>query len=162
MPQCIACSHSPHNVLHSPSYSLSDVFCCLQLQSFDTTVEPLYCGHHGTIAACPDKRGVCISKASGIFLVGVAMHTHAVECYKGAFKSSPLLYACEKGWPEARTMWTNAIIMSSCWISHGRQTCVRREWASALSNELCTVQVLKGPKNMSALRNSGVSTFQGL
>ena len=49
------------------------------------TVEPLYCGHHGTIAACPDYRGVRILEASGIFPVGVAMHTHAVECYEGAF-----------------------------------------------------------------------------
>ena len=31
--------------------------------------------------------------------------------------------------------------------------------ASALSSEFCTVQVLKGPKNLSALRNSEVSAF---
>ena len=37
------------------------------------------------------------SEASGIFLVGVAMHTHAVECYEGAFQSSPLLYDGKKG-----------------------------------------------------------------
>ena len=29
-------------------------------------------------------------------------------------------------------------------------------------SEFCTVQVLKGPKNPSALQNSGMSTFQGL
>ena len=46
-------------------------------------MEPLYCGHHGTIAACLDYRGVHISEASGIFLVGEGMHTHAVECYEG-------------------------------------------------------------------------------
>ena len=44
----------------------------------------IYCGHHGTTAACLDYRGVCISENSGIFLVGVAMHTHAVEYYEGA------------------------------------------------------------------------------
>ena len=43
------------------------------------------CGHHGTITVCLDYRGVCISEASGIVPVGVAMHTHAVESYKGAF-----------------------------------------------------------------------------
>ena len=31
------------------------------------------------------------------FLVGVAMHTHVVEHYKGAFQSSPLLYNGKKG-----------------------------------------------------------------
>ena len=31
--------------------------------------------------------------------------------------------------------------------------------ASALSSEFCMVQVLKGPKNLSALRNSEVSAF---
>ena len=43
------------------------------------------CGHYGTITVCPDYRGVRISEASGIVPVGVAMHTHAVESYKGAF-----------------------------------------------------------------------------
>ena len=37
----------------------------------------------------PDTMGlslrVWIIEASGIFLVGVAMHTCAVECYEGAF-----------------------------------------------------------------------------
>ena len=34
--------------------------------------------------------------------------------------------------------------------------------ASALSSEFCTVQVLKGPKNLSALRNSEVSEFRSI
>ena len=34
-----------------------------------------------------------ILEASGIILVGVAMHIHAVECYKGVFQSFALLYA---------------------------------------------------------------------
>ena len=33
------------------------------------TVKPLNCGHHGTTAVCQDYRGICISEASGIFLV---------------------------------------------------------------------------------------------
>ena len=49
------------------------------------TVEHLYCGYHGTTAVCPDYRGVRISEVSGIFSVGVAMHTSVVECYEGAF-----------------------------------------------------------------------------
>ena len=47
-------------------------------------------------------------------------------------------------------------------ISGARQTCVKGKGASALSNKLCTVQVLEGLKNLSALWNSGVSTFQEL
>ena len=33
------------------------------------------------------------SEASGIFPVGVAMHTRAVERYESVFQNSPLLYA---------------------------------------------------------------------
>ena len=50
-----------------------------------TTVEPLYCGYHGTTAACLDYRSIRISEASGIFPVGVAIHTCAVEYNEGAF-----------------------------------------------------------------------------
>ena len=39
---------------------------------------------------------------------------------------------------------------------------MRARQASALSSEFCTIQVLKGPKNLLALRNSGVSAFQRL
>ena len=35
---------------------------------------------YGTTTACPDYRGVRISEASGVFPVGVAMHSRAVEC----------------------------------------------------------------------------------
>ena len=49
------------------------------------TVESLYCGHHETTVACPDYRGICISEASGIFLVVMAIDTRGVECYEGAF-----------------------------------------------------------------------------
>ena len=79
-----------------------------------STVEPLHCRHHGTTAGCQDYRGICISEASGIFPVGAAMDTRAVECYEGAFQSSTLLYAWEKGCPKAGTMQTSAIIMSIC------------------------------------------------
>ena len=34
-----------------------------------------------------------ILEASSIILVGVAMHIHAVECYKSVFQSFSLLYA---------------------------------------------------------------------
>ena len=94
------------------------------------TVEPLYCGHHGTTAVCLDYRGIRISEASSIIPVGVVMHTRAVECYEDAFYSSPLLYACEKGWPEARTMRTNAIIMFSCWIDQRWRTNLRERQGS--------------------------------
>ena len=40
------------------------------------------------------------------------------------------------------------------------QSCVRDLLASALSSEFCTVQVLAGPQNLSASRNSEVSAFQ--
>ena len=46
--------------------------------AFLITVEPLYYGHHGTTAVCPDYRGVHISEASGILPVGVAMHTRVL------------------------------------------------------------------------------------
>ena len=49
-----------------------------------------------TTTACPEYRGVCISNTLCIFLVGVAMHTHALKRYKGTFQSSSLLYAGEK------------------------------------------------------------------
>ena len=42
-------------------------------------------------------RGVPTSEVSGIFPVGVAMRTRAVERYEGAFQSSPLLYDGKKG-----------------------------------------------------------------
>ena len=48
-------------------------------------MKPLYCGHHGTTNVCPDYRDARISEASGVFLVGVAMYTRAVECYEGTF-----------------------------------------------------------------------------
>ena len=45
---------------------------------------------------------------------GMAMHTHAVERYKGTFQSFPLLYAGKKSQPDARIMHTSVIIMSTC------------------------------------------------
>ena len=45
-------------------------------------------------------------------------------------------------------------------ISGARQSCAIGLPASALSSEFCTVQVLVGPQNLSALRNSEVSTFR--
>ena len=54
-------------------------------------------------------------------------------------------------------MRTSAIVVES---SHGGgQSCIKGMRASALLSEFCTVQVLKGPKNLSALRNSEVSAF---
>ena len=41
------------------------------------------------------ERGICL-EVSGIFPVGVAMRTRAVECF-GAFRSSPLSYDDKKG-----------------------------------------------------------------
>ena len=41
--------------------------------------------------------GLCVSEASGIFLIGLVMCTRAVEHYKAVFQSSPLLYVSEKG-----------------------------------------------------------------
>ena len=42
-------------------------------------MELLYCGHHGTTAACPEYRGVRTSEASGVFPVGVATRTFALR-----------------------------------------------------------------------------------
>ena len=54
-------------------------------------------------------------------------------------------------------MRTSVIVVES---SHGGgQSCIKGMRASTLSSEFCTVQVLKGPKNLSALRNSEVSAF---
>ena len=41
------------------------------------TVEPLYCGHHGTIAACPDYRGV---HSFGGFRYISSRHGNAYPC----------------------------------------------------------------------------------
>ena len=60
-------------------------------------------------------------------------------------------------------MCNSVIIMSSYVgesISGAGQSSVRGQPASALSSEFCTVQVLTGPQNLSALRNSEVSAFQ--
>ena len=45
-------------------------------------------------------------------------------------------------------------------ISGGGQPCMRSKWGFALSSEVCAVNVLKGPKHLSTLRNSGVSELQ--
>ena len=42
------------------------------------------------------SRGVPTSEVSGIFPVGVAMRTRAVERYESLFQSSPLLYDGKK------------------------------------------------------------------
>ena len=64
------------------------------------TVEPLYCGHHGTTTACLDYRGIHISEASSVFPVGMAMHpccwlrSRALPCCTLARKADqrPVLY----------------------------------------------------------------------
>ena len=45
-------------------------------------------------------------------------------------------------------------------ISGTGQSCARGLPASALLSKFCTVQVLAGPQNLSALQNSEVSTLQ--
>ena len=45
-------------------------------------------------------------------------------------------------------------------ISGAGQSCARGLAASALWSEFCTVQVLVGPQNLSALRNCEVSAFR--
>ena len=47
-------------------------------------------------------------------------------------------------------------------FSSGGQPCIRGMQRSPLSSEYCTVHVLEGLKNLSALWNSGVFAFQGL
>ena len=44
-------------------------------------------------------------------------------------------------------------------IGDGGESSARGTRALALSSEFCTVQVLEGPKKLSALQNSEVSTF---
>ena len=53
------------------------------------------CSH--ILTMCPEYGCVCTSEASAKFPVGVAMHIHAVECFKAEFENSSLLYAGEKG-----------------------------------------------------------------
>ena len=103
-------------------------------------IKSLYCGRHRTTTVCPNYRGV-----------------RAVEHYKGVFYWLSLAVRLQK---RLSTVHTSAIFVEL--ISRGEQPFVRGKRASALSNELCTVQVAKGPKNLSTLRNSGVSAFQGL
>ena len=45
-------------------------------------------------------------------------------------------------------------------ISGAGQYCARGLPVSALSSEFCTVQVLAGPQNLSALQSSEVSAFR--
>ena len=71
---------------------------------------------------------------AGIFPVGVAMHSHAVECYEGTFQS-----------------YYKVQLLN--------QSCVRGMRASALLSKFYTVQVLVRPNNLSAVRNSEVSAF---
>ena len=63
-----------------------------------TTVEPLFCGHHRDHAMCQEYRGVHISEACDILLVGEALYTCAVKLSnKSMFQGFPLLYAGKKG-----------------------------------------------------------------
>ena len=48
-------------------------------------------------AACLEYGDICISEASGIFLVGVTICICAVECYESTFESPSLLYVGGKG-----------------------------------------------------------------
>ena len=50
-----------------------------------------------TVGTTSFYRGVPTSEVSGIFLVGMAMRTRAVEHFEGAFPSSPLPYDDKKG-----------------------------------------------------------------
>ena len=60
---------------------------------------PSNAGTIGTTAVCPEYGGICISEASGIFPVGMAICTCAVEHYKykSPFQSPPLLFVGKKG-----------------------------------------------------------------
>ena len=70
-----------------------------------STVDPLYCRHHGTTAVCPDYRDIRISEASGIFPVGVPMdtvllsatkvHSRALPCWMLARKADQRLELCK-------------------------------------------------------------------
>ena len=51
----------------------------------------------GTTSNCPYYRGVPTLEVSGIFPVGVAMHTRLVEHFEGTFHSSPSPYDGKKG-----------------------------------------------------------------
>jgi len=88
-------------------------------------------------------------------------------CQKSALKfehwslSSPLLYACERGWPEDSTVHTSAIVMSGCWIDQQWWTTLcERQASNHIIQWISYSPVPKELKNLSALRNSGESTFQ--
>ena len=74
---------------------------------------------------------------AGIFPVGVAMHSRAVECYEGTFQ----------------------LLKSYYKVQLLNQSCVRGMRASALLSKFYTVQVLVRPNNLSTVRNSEVSAF---
>ena len=91
------------------------------------------------------------------------MHTRAVECYGGGCRA---LLCCmlarkfDQGLVLCIPVLLYYLVVKL--ISSGRQPIVRGKRATALSNEFCTVQVLKELKNLFLLRNSGVFGFQGL
>jgi len=82
LPSLHAGASSNKHVLYHAECTIPTYQSNLRASSIPYTVEPRYCEHN---AVCRDYRGVRISEVSGIFPVGVAMHTRAVECYEGAF-----------------------------------------------------------------------------
>ena len=91
-----------------------------------------------------------------MFLVGVAMRTHAVERYEGAVQELSLAVR----WQERITRKLKKLKLCVPVLvqrpvdestSGAGQSCARSPPASALSSEFCTVQVLAGPQNLSAL-----------
>ena len=61
----------------------------------------------GTSTVCSEYRDVCILEASGIFPVGVAMHTHAVELYEGTSRTLPCYTLVRKAKQGASAMHTS-------------------------------------------------------
>ena len=99
---------------------------------------------------------------SGIFPVGVIIHTRAVECYKDAHSRS--LPCCTLARKADQRLVLCIPVLLLCpvveSISSGKQPCMKGKWVTTLSNEFCAVQILK--RWLFGLWNSGMSTFQGL
>ena len=75
------------------------------------------------------------------------MHSRALPCCTLVRKANQRLLLCVPV----------LLVVES--ISGAGQSCARGMPASALSSEFCTVHILEGPKNLSALQNSKVSAF---
>ena len=126
---------------------------------FVTTLEPLKCGHH--------RDHHCVSRIwrhpcfGGFRYISCRRFNVHLCCWIVLSYISELC-VCKKALPETTTMCTSATITPVVGSSSGgRHSYLRCMQVSPLSSEFwCLVWVLLRLKNLSALQNSKVSTFQ--